>query len=171
MGSGRTIGIILIGASLVVCLVTAALAAVTYTSERGGPEGAVVALLLGALPFALLAGGGAFLFWRGSKEAQELAFVEKEKKILNMMNTQGQVEIGAVALELNSTRDEVQDMVYDLVGKGLFHGYVHWDEGTLYSREASALQGSNTCPNCGGEQQFVGKGVIECRHCGAQIFL
>ena len=171
IGSGRTIGIILLAASLAVCLAGAGVAAATYTSEDGGPEGAVVALLLGLVVVLPLAGGGAFLLWRGGKETAEMAYVEKQKKILNMVKTQGQVEVSEVALELKSSPAEVKVMIYDLVGKGLFHGYINWNDGTLYSKEASALQGRNTCPNCGGEQVFAGQGIIECRHCGAQVFL
>jgi hypothetical protein len=155
----------------VVCLASAGLAAVTYSSESGGPEGAFVALLIGGLPFLLLAGAGGLLFWRGGKETAEIALVEKQKKVLNMVKTQGQVDIREVALELGASLDDVRNMIHDLVGKELFHGYIHWDDGTLYSQEASAMQGRKTCPNCGGEQEFVGRGVIQCRHCGAQIFL
>jgi hypothetical protein len=116
-------------------------------------------------------GGGTFLFWRGRKELSELSMIRKQKAILNMVKTQGQVEISDVVLELNTDTEEVRSLIYDLVGKGLFHGYINWDAGTLYSTQASALQGATTCPNCGGDQEFVGKGIIQCRHCGAQIFL
>jgi DNA-directed RNA polymerase subunit RPC12/RpoP len=33
------------------------------------------------------------------------------------------------------------------------------------------LQGRQTCPNCGGELELAGKGLITCPYCGAEIFL
>ena len=171
-GSGRTVGlIILAGGFLIAC----GGSLVSVVSVQADPEGTVGGMVLGVvlslLVAAPVAGVGAFLFWRGRKELGELAQIKKQKTILNMVKTQGQVDVREVALELKTTQDEVQSLIYDLVGKGLFHGYINWDDGILYSRQASALQGATTCPNCGGEQEFVGQGIIQCRHCGAQIFL
>jgi len=75
-----------------------------------------------------------------------------------------------VAIEMNASRDEVKAWLYDLVGKGLFSGYVNWDEGVLYSRQASQLK-TNRCPKCGGEVKLAGKGVVTCPFCGTEIFL
>jgi DNA-directed RNA polymerase subunit RPC12/RpoP len=33
------------------------------------------------------------------------------------------------------------------------------------------MRGQNRCPNCGGEVELAGKGVIKCPYCGAEIFL
>jgi ribosomal protein L37AE/L43A len=64
----------------------------------------------------------------------------------------------------------VQSYLYDLVGKGLFTGYVDWKRSILYAREAAQMQQS-TCPNCGGRREIVGKGVVRCAYCGAELFL
>jgi len=87
-----------------------------------------------------------------------------------MVQAQGQVKISDVALELDASRDQVKEWVYDLVHKGLFAGYINWDEGTLYSRDAAQLRGDK-CPSCGGELELAGKGVVRCPYCGAEIFL
>jgi len=87
-----------------------------------------------------------------------------------MVQAQGQVQISDVALELDGSRDQVKAWVYDLVHKGLFAGYINWDEGTLISRDAAQLRG-NKCPSCGGELELAGKGVVQCPFCGAEIFL
>jgi ribosomal protein S27AE len=72
---------------------------------------------------------------------------------------------------MNSTREQVQSDLHALVSRGLFSGYVDWSKGMLYSVEASKLQGRTTCPNCGGQLQLAGKGLIKCPYCGAEIFL
>ncbi len=171
-GSGRTVGIIIILAGL---LLACAGSAVSVVSVQMDPNGTMGGVVLGVVLALLLAtpivGVGVFLFVRGKKELAELSQIKRQKTILNMVKTQGQVDIQDIVLELNSTTDDVQQLIYDLVGKGLFHGYINWDDAILYSKQASALQGMKTCPNCGGEQEFVGKGVVQCRHCGAQIFL
>jgi hypothetical protein len=73
-------------------------------------------------------------------------------------------------LELNATRDQVKEWIYDLVGKGLFTGYINWDEGILYSKQVSDM-GTNKCPNCAGQLELAGKGVVGCPYCGTEIFL
>jgi ribosomal protein S27AE len=72
---------------------------------------------------------------------------------------------------MNTSRDVVQRDLNELVGRGLFSGYVDWNKGMLYSVEASKLQGQTHCPNCGGALQLAGKGLIKCPYCGAEIFL
>lgn len=171
-GSGRTIGIILmVGALLLACGGIAISVVSVSLDPNGNAGGTVLGTVLSLLIAAPVLGVGAFLFWRGRNELAELSQIKKQKMILNMIKTQGQVKINEVVLELNATTDEVKTLIYDLVGKGLFHGYINWDDGVLYSKQASALQGSTQCPNCGGDQEFVGKGIVQCRHCGAQVFL
>ena len=75
------------------------------------------------------------------------------------------------ALEINGTRDQVQKYIYDLVGKGLFTGYVNWDKGELLAVDARQLNASQTCPNCGGQLELAGKGLVRCPFCGSEIFL
>lgn len=171
-GSGRTIGIIVILAGLLLACAGSAVVVVSVQMDPNGTMGGIVlGVVLTLLVAAPIVGVGVYLFVRGRKELAELAQIKKQKTILNMVKTQGQVDIQDIVLELDSTTENVQQLIYDLVGKGLFHGYINWDDAVLYSKQASALQGMQTCPNCGGEQEFVGKGVVQCRHCGAQIFL
>ncbi len=67
-------------------------------------------------------------------------------------------------------RDQVKNYVYDLVGKGLFTGYVNWDQGLLISQQVSQMP-RDKCPNCGGQLELAGKGTVKCPFCGAEIFL
>ncbi len=169
-GSGKTIGMIMIVAGIAICLV----AALFFGSGAASGRTASAMILGFGLVFVFvvlpLVGVGGFLFAKDRQEAAAFAEVEKEKRVLNMVLTQGQVRVAEVALELNATRDQVKEWVYDLVGKGLFTGYINWDEGILYSKQASELK-TNKCPNCGGQLELAGKGVVSCPYCGTEIFL
>ena len=99
-----------------------------------------------------------------------MAEIHKQKKILNMVTTQGEVSIPELAIELDASRDQVKAWIYDLVGKGLFSGYINWNDGLLISRRAADLRG-NKCPQCGGEVELSGKGVVSCPYCGTDVFL
>jgi len=171
MDTGKTIGLILIAVGIVIGVVGALVVVGTYvggqTETLGGLALGITCAIVLAVP---LIGAGIFLFIKGQREAAEFAEVEKERKLLGMVQAQGQVRISDVALELDASRDRVKGWVYDLVHKGLFAGYVNWDEGTLYSRDAAQLRG-NKCPSCGGELELAGKGVVQCPFCGAEIFL
>ena len=171
MNTGKVIGLILIAVGIVVGLLGTLFTVATYVGGQtetlgGGALGIACAVVL-AVPFV---GVGIFMLIRGRREAAEFAEVEKERKLLGMVQAQGQVSVSDVALELDASRDRVKEWVYDLVHKGLFAGYIDWDEGTLYSRDAAQLHG-NKCPNCGGEVELAGKGVVKCPYCGAEIFL
>lgn len=170
-GSGRTIGIIMIVVGIAIGLIAA-----LFFSSGLAQGRQLAAMVLGfGLAFVLvvlpLVGVGGFLFAKGGREAAAIAELARERRVLDMVEAKGQVRVAEAALELDATRDQVKDYIYDLVGKGLFTGYINWDEGVLYSKQASELKGSNKCPNCGGELELAGKGVVRCPYCGAEIFL
>ncbi len=170
--SGRLVGILLLGAGLVI---GAAIILWLVLGVRDGKlqgTGAVFGfvLLFGFLALPLI-GGGAYFLVRGQAEAKDLARVQEQRHLLDVVTTRGQVSIPDLVLEMNTSRDRVQRDLTDLVGRGLFSGYVDWSKGILYSVEASKLQGRETCPNCGGQLQLAGKGLIKCPFCGAEIYL
>lgn len=171
MNTGKTIGLILIVAGVVVGVVGTIFVLATYlggqTETLGGAALGIGCAIVLAVP---LIGVGLFMFVRGRRETAEFAEVEKERKLLGMVQAQGQVKVSDAALELDASREQVKGWVYDLVDKGLFAGYVNWDEGTLYSRDAAQLHGQK-CPSCGGAVELAGKGVVRCPYCGAEIFL
>ena len=175
-GQGRIIGIILIAVALIACLLATAwlLVAVSQGVGQGGtdPGGAILGLFIVAIVFVLpLGGGGIYLLTKSQQEKTEYAEIEKQKKLLNMVLAQGKVSFSEVALELNMPRDQVEDMVRDLVGKNLFSGAINWNDGILYSKQASQMKADRKCPNCAGELTLAGKGVIECPFCGSEVFL
>jgi len=175
VGSGRTVGIILIVLSVVVFLVVAALMVAQYVDRENSEAtlgGAVLGIVMSTVLVSLpLIAAGFWFFTRGRQEVSDFAEVEKQKMILNVIVTQGQLSIAEVALEVDATRDQVKDWIYDLVGKGLFSGFVNWDEGMLYSRAASQMREAQVCPTCGAQLELAGKGVVTCPYCGVDIFL
>ncbi|HEX5506545.1 MAG TPA: hypothetical protein VFW96_28270 [Thermomicrobiales bacterium] len=167
IASGRVTGLLL----LIGGLVLGAIGVVWLFVSGAGAGGIVLGLILLCIIVLPLLGVGIFLLLRGQAEVKDYAKVQRERAVLNMVETRGEVRIADIALETDSTREQVQQYVYDLVGKGLFTGYVDWKGGTLYAKQASELQGRKTCPNCGGQLELAGKGLIKCPYCGAEIFL
>ncbi len=165
-----TVGVILIVVGAILGLVIVGWMAAGIFQSELTPAGAVLGFGLGLILVLPLIGGGVFLMVRGRQEAAELAEIRKERRILEMVTAQGKVSISELILELRADREKVKAWIYDLVGKGLFSGYINWKEGVLYSRDASLLK-TNTCPNCGGQIELAGKGVSRCPFCGTEIFL
>lgn len=169
--SASTVGALLAGGGalvLIAILVWGLLGLVNDDVESTGFVLLVAFALIVLLPLIL---GGAYLIAKGRAETRNLAEVDQQRKLLNLVQTRGQASISDLVLDLQTTREAVQHSLTELVGRGLFSGYVDWTRGMLYSVEASRLRGRDTCPNCGGQLQLAGKGVIRCPYCGAQIFL
>ena len=166
--SGKLIGILLaIAGILVISVVSVWLLSAEGLTRGGRSLGFIFALLLSAP----LIGVGVFMIQKSRQEGKALAEISRQRKLLNIVKTQGQVTISDLVLELNATFDQVKNWIYDLVGKGLFSGYVNWEEGTLYSQQASLLRGETSCKHCGGAVNFAGKGVIRCPYCGTEYFV
>lgn len=171
-GQGRLIGIILIAVALIACLLATALLLGQVSTNETTITGAILGLFIVAIVFVLpLGGGGIYLLTKSQQEKTEYAAIEKQKKLLNMVLAQGKVSLSEVALELAMPRDQVEDLVRDLVGKNLFSGAINWNDGVLYSKQASQMKADHKCPNCGGQVELAGKGVIQCPYCSAEVFL
>ncbi len=171
-GQGRTIGIILIAVAVVVFVIAAVLVIAQAAGRETSVTGAILGILIVTVVVVLpLGAGGIYLLVKGRQESTEYAEIAKQKKILNMVLAQGKVTLSEVALELGEPRDRVEDMVRDLVGKQLFSGAINWNDGVLYSKQASEMKADQKCPNCGGQLELAGKGIIKCPYCGSQVFL
>ena len=167
-GQGRTLGFILLAVAVIVFLVAVGWLLTEQTSAGGRVLGLLIVLLVFVLP---LGGGGLYLLTKGRQESAEYAEIAKQKKILNMVLAQGKVTLSEVALELNAPREKVEDYVRDLVGKNLFSGAINWQDGVLWSKQASQMKADRKCPNCGGQVELAGKGVVKCPFCGSEVFL
>ncbi len=176
VGSGRIIGLVLIGLAVVMLAGAGIWIFGASNQSEGGLNSGGAALTMGCalLIAAIVAGFGVWFLMQGKTEATQFVEVEKQKRILNMVQTQGTVQISSLSLDMNMPLDQVRAAIYDLVGKGLFTGYVDWKGGKLVSKDAASLNQSvatGKCPNCGAPQTIGGKGVVRCDFCGAEIFL
>ncbi|MFN3980356.1 MAG: hypothetical protein ACK4SA_08230 [Caldilinea sp.] len=171
IGGGKTVGLVMMIVSAALLLVFGAWLLTAFSTAETSSGGAVLGLLLALLVMAPLFGIGAYLFRKGGQEQAEYAFVAKEKQILNAVLARGQVTVNELIADLQLPRDEIEKMIQDLVGKQLFSGAINWEKGVLYSVESQKLTGDHKCPNCGGDVQFAGKGLIICPYCGSQVFL
>lgn len=169
---GRTLGFVLIAGGVIVGIIITVLMLV-YRNEGSLSAGAAtLGITIGILVLVLpQLGLGTYMLWKGGQEAAVAAKASKQRELLNIVKTRGQVAISDLVIEMNSTREEVQGMLHQLVGMGLFSGYVVWNEGMLYSEQASELRQLERCRNCNGELELAGKGVIRCPYCGTEYFL
>lgn len=168
---GKTIGFILVAASLLGCGIVALIMFVPSLEGDRSFGAATLGFGLFGLILLIPLGAGLFFIWKGGQETAASGRAQKQRQLLNMVQTRGQVAISDLAIEMDVSRDQIQQMLYDLVGKQLFAGYVNWEEGMLYSRQASQLRGRSTCEVCSGQVELAGKGVIRCPYCGTEYFL
>lgn len=169
---GRILGFALLGGGLLVSILVIGLMT-TYYGEGSLTAGAAfLGVFLGLVILVLPQFGvGAVLLWRGGQEAKEGAYAAQQRQLLDIVKTRGQVNIADLVIEMKSSRDQVQKMLNELVGMGLFAGYVNWEKGVLYSRQASQLRQLKQCENCSGQLELAGKGVVRCPYCGTEYFL
>jgi uncharacterized membrane protein HdeD (DUF308 family) len=100
------------------------------------------------------------------------ALAEKQRLLLAVVDARGKARLDDLVNELHAPRSLVRTWVYHLVQRGQFHGALDWEQGWLYSRQAAQLdQADGRCPHCGGVLDLAGKGVIQCAHCGVEVFL
>jgi hypothetical protein len=169
---GRTLGFVLIAGGIIVAIVVVALMTV-YRNEGSLTGGAaVLGMAIGIIVLSLpQLAFGVYLLSRGQTEAVTAARAGKQRQLLGVVKTRGQVPVSDLAIELQTSRDEVQAMLHELVGMGLFSGYINWEKGVLYSQEASKLRDLDRCLNCNGQLTLAGKGVVTCPYCGTEYFL
>ncbi len=169
-----TLGMLLIAAGAIVAVLAVAWIGVSLADSNSDLEmsGALLGVLvcMGVLVLPLV-GGGFLILTRARREQAGMEHVARQRKLLGVIEAAGEITIANLALETGGTRETVRTDLYDLVSKGLFSGYVDWDRGRLFARQASELRAGSNCPNCGGDLELAGKGLIRCGFCGAEVFL
>ncbi|MCB9451851.1 MAG: hypothetical protein H6672_10450 [Anaerolineaceae bacterium] len=171
MNTGRLVGIILMVVGFAIAVIAGLWLALQVSNEQLSSGGAVVGAGIAFIPVALLVGFGIFMVVQGGKEAVEESEMRQQRNLLDIVKSRGQVDITDLALEMNISADKVKSLVHQLVGLQVFSGYINWEQGTLYSSQASQLRELEKCKNCGGDIQLAGKGIVTCRFCGTEYFL
>lgn len=172
----KTTGLVVMLAGAALWVGLAALLGLGFVLDVGLTGAGVVAGLVIVTIIALgVVGVGLVLFVIGSRQAAEAAArdvsAKRQRKILDAVTVKGSVRMGDLALELGVGREALKDDVHRLVGLGVFTGYINWEEGVLYSKEAKQLNDLQKCLYCGGEMTLAGKGVVQCKYCGTEYFL
>lgn len=172
MGNGRVVGIIMIVVGLGIGVLAAAFLLSGVSTGGLTQSGAWLGI---ALVFIVLVapsvGFGIVMLNQGAKDDQRKARAEQQRRVLDIVQSRGQVAVNDLALEMQISQDDIKAIVHKLVGLQVFSGYVNWEKGILYSDEAQQLRTLEKCRNCGGDIQLTGKGVVSCRYCGTEYYL
>lgn len=171
MNSGRLMGMILIAIGFGIAIIAGLWLAVQAGNDELETGGAVVGAGLAFTVIAPLVGFGIYLYVTGGQEAELESEMEKQRQLLDILRSRGQVTVEDMAMEMRVNVAQIQDIVHQLVGLQVFSGYVNWDDGILYSSEASQLRELENCKKCGAPIELVGKGVVACKYCGTEYFL
>ncbi len=172
MSSGRVVGIALIVVGLIIALIVTVFLFSGVSDGSLTTSGAILGLGIAFVVLvAPLVGFGIFMVIQGNREAARLAEAEKQRRLLDIVRSRGQVNVYDLALEMQISQDEIKTLVHRLVGLQVFSGYINWEKGILYSSEARELRELKRCENCGGEITLTGRGVLSCRFCGTEYFL
>ncbi|MFZ6028365.1 MAG: hypothetical protein ACOYYS_11675 [Chloroflexota bacterium] len=114
----------------------------------------------------------AFIFPENGRVYSLSALAEKHRVLLAIVQAQGKASLADLAGSLHVPPDIVRLWVYHLVQRGLFRGALDGGQGIVYSLDVAYFDGSDgRCPHCGGQLDLAGKGVIQCAHCGVEVFL
>ncbi len=172
MRDGRVVGVVLIVAGLLIGVIAAAFLLSGVSSGGLTTSGALLGIGIAFVVLvAPLVGFGVMMLSQGAAEGRRQVQAERQRRLLDIVSSRGQVAVNDIALEMQISQEEIRALVHKLVGLQVFSGYINWDKGILYSDAAQQLRELDKCRNCGGEIQLVGKGVLTCKYCGTEYFI
>lgn len=171
MNQGRLTGLILMIIGMALAVIAGLFLAVRTGEDGATMLGTILGAGLASMIILPLVGFGYFLWVKGGQEAEQDSVMEKQRQLLDIVKSRGQVRVNELAMEMSVPVDNVKNMVHQLVGLQVFSGYVNWDDGILFSSDASKLRDLQQCEKCGGNIKLVGKGVVQCPYCSTEYFL
>lgn len=171
MNQGRLVGLILMAVGAGLTVMAGLFLAVRTGEEDATMLGTVLGAGLAFMIVAPLIGFGFFMWVKGGQDAEQESEMQRQRQLLDIVKSRGQVRVDEVALEMSVPVDSVKNMVHQLVGLQVFTGYINWDDGILFSSEASKLRDLENCQKCGGRIQLAGRGIVQCPFCGTEYFL
>ncbi len=139
MNTGRLVGIILIVVGFGVAVIAGLWLALQVSGEQISAGGAMVGAGIAFIPVALLAGFGIYMYVQGGKEAVLESEMQKQRQLLDIIKSRGQVRVPDVAMEMQVSVESIQNMVHQLVGLQVFSGYINWDKGMLVFRRCQPV--------------------------------
>ncbi len=88
-----------------------------------------------------------------------------------LVAARARIDLAELSRELNAPPPVLRAWIYKAVGSGALSGYMNWKKGVVYASDAHVLRSGSQCPACGGRLELVGRGVVQCPYCDAEIFL
>jgi len=148
----------------------AAEAIAVRAGQKGMGEAFGRALLVGVLPFLLVAGLGAVLlvFWRRHEEERKT--FEFEQQILAMLHQEGRVPFKAIAEAVPLNRQQIGRLLTGMGEKRLFTGYINWRGAQVVSSEVANELSPGECPVCNSLTSSADPHTEVCTRCDARIF-
>ncbi len=168
---GKNAGAVLVSAGIGIGVLGVVILLAMMLFMGVGIPGFIAGLVILAIVVIPIIVAGVILRNRGEKDAAKAASAQKQRQLYEMVQARGKLTIPDAVFELGSTVDQVKEWIYNLVGLGIFNGYINWDDGVLYSAEAANLRDLSECKRCGGTVSLAGKGVSACEYCGTEYFL
>ncbi len=167
----RTVGFTLV---VIACVWLFYVVASDILAVNAGAKGVAQAmghaLLVGVLPFLIVAGaaGALLAFWR-KHEAGRKTF-EYEQQVLLMVNKEGRLPLNAIREAIPLNRQQIRELLIGMGRKRLFTGYIDWKNQQVVSGEAAEVS-PGECPVCGSLTSASDPHEAVCTRCEAYVFL
>lgn len=170
MPMNRILGVVLTVLGLLGALMIGLLLATGVMAGQATLESALSTAILAFVPIMGSVLLGTYLFGRPTPEAEPYQFMAEQRSLLDMLKREGRVSISAAAAELKVTRDEMREIVIQLVSLNVFSGYVNWEQGIIVLTESARLRSSGHCQECEKLLDFSADRVV-CDYCATEYFL
>jgi len=170
MNAGRMIAI----GAMVIGFALAAIASFFFATQvQSGAlntEGLLVGAFIAFVVIASIVIFGIYLYVQSEADGEPESQMAKQRRLLDWLHDQGTLSLQQIYLELDIDKDDLTEMLDELVGLGAYSGYLNWEDETLHSVSASELRNLHQCKQCNNFISVQGKGVI-CQTCGTHYML